>query len=235
MENRYIVVMGWMMSSLGLSGNDLLAYALIYGYSQDGKGMYFGSIKHTAEALNVSTRTAADILRRLEEKGVVTKVNAIVNGIQRCARCAVVPPEGKKTAPGLPPLQQDTPAPPRREPTRFKKPTVEEVREYCRQRGNTVNPERFVDFYEANGWTQGRGKPIKDWRAAVRTWETSNNHIYGQRYNKSGNKEATLAQRRAEVADEVARLDAEFRARVAGENDAGRVVQPVQSEPRGSD
>lgn len=54
---------------------------------------------------------------------------------------------------------------------RFVAPSVDEVRAYCKERGNRVDPQRFVDFYTANGWTQGRGKPIKDWRAAVRTWE----------------------------------------------------------------
>lgn len=55
---------------------------------------------------------------------------------------------------------------------RFVAPSVDEVRTYCADRGNHVDPQRFVDFYTANGWTQGRGKPIKDWRAAVRTWES---------------------------------------------------------------
>ena len=54
---------------------------------------------------------------------------------------------------------------------RFTPPTVEEVRAYCQERNNGIDPQRFVDFYTANGWTQGRGKLIKDWRAAVRTWE----------------------------------------------------------------
>lgn len=53
----------------------------------------------------------------------------------------------------------------------FVPPTVEEVSAYCRERGSIVDAERFFDFYSANGWLQGRGKPIKDWRAAVRTWE----------------------------------------------------------------
>ena len=56
-------------------------------------------------------------------------------------------------------------------PKRFKPPTVEEVREYCIERNNRVDPERFVDYYTANGWVQGKGKPIKDWKAAVRNWE----------------------------------------------------------------
>jgi hypothetical protein len=56
-------------------------------------------------------------------------------------------------------------------PSRFAPPTLEEIREYCTERGNQVDPEKFHDFYAANGWVQGRGKPIRDWRAAVRTWE----------------------------------------------------------------
>lgn len=51
------------------------------------------------------------------------------------------------------------------------RPTVEEVRAYCVERKNNVDPQKFVDFYTANGWVQGKGKPIKDWKAAVRTWE----------------------------------------------------------------
>lgn len=48
--------------------------------------------------------------------------------------------------------------------TRFVPPTLEEVTAYCRQRRNTVDPQRFIDHYEANGWVQGKGKPIRDWQ-----------------------------------------------------------------------
>ena len=53
---------------------------------------------------------------------------------------------------------------------RFVKPTVEEVRAYCQERQNGVNPEKFVDYYDSNGWKVGKN-PMKDWKAAVRTWE----------------------------------------------------------------
>ena len=53
---------------------------------------------------------------------------------------------------------------------RFIPPTVEAVDEYCRSRGNRVNAQRFVDYYSANGWKVGKN-PMKDWKAAVRTWE----------------------------------------------------------------
>lgn len=55
--------------------------------------------------------------------------------------------------------------------TRFSPPAVEDVRAYCVERGNSVDAERFCDYYATNGWVQGKGKPIKDWRATVRTWE----------------------------------------------------------------
>ena len=59
---------------------------------------------------------------------------------------------------------------------RFTPPSVEEVKAYCLERKNNVDAQRFVDFYTANGWTQGRGKPIRDWNAAVRTWERRDNN-----------------------------------------------------------
>lgn len=54
---------------------------------------------------------------------------------------------------------------------RFSPPSVEEVRAYCQERGNGIDPEAFVDFYAARGWKYGAGRPIVDWEAAVRTWE----------------------------------------------------------------
>lgn len=53
---------------------------------------------------------------------------------------------------------------------RFIPPDVPEVKAYCMERGNDVDPERFVNFYEAKGWMVGKNK-MKDWRAAVRNWE----------------------------------------------------------------
>lgn len=52
----------------------------------------------------------------------------------------------------------------------FRKPTLEEIRDYCKERNNTVDPERFIDYYESVGWKIG-SKPMKDWKASVRTWE----------------------------------------------------------------
>lgn len=67
-----------------------------------------------------------------------------------------------------PPLSPNRDIPPKGK--RFTPPTVDEVRAYCRERGNNVDAEKFVDFYTAKGWKVGKN-PMKDWKAAVRTWE----------------------------------------------------------------
>ena len=68
--------------------------------------------------------------------------------------------------------------------SRFTPPTVGEVKVYCQERGSSVDPEKFVDFYSANGWKQGRNKPIVDWKAAVRTWERSDAQQKAQDQNR---------------------------------------------------
>ena len=55
---------------------------------------------------------------------------------------------------------------------RFAKPTLEEVEAYCLSRGKGVDPQKWYDYYSANGWKVGKN-PMKDWKAAVRTWERS--------------------------------------------------------------
>ena len=54
--------------------------------------------------------------------------------------------------------------------THFKPPTLEEVQSYCQERQNGIDAESFIDYYEARNWMLGKVK-MKDWKAAVRTWE----------------------------------------------------------------
>ena len=57
-------------------------------------------------------------------------------------------------------------------PHGFTPPNIQDVRAYCKERGNKVDPENFWDFYQAKNWMIGKNK-MKDWKAAVRTWERS--------------------------------------------------------------
>ena len=54
--------------------------------------------------------------------------------------------------------------------SRFVRPSLEEVRAYCTERKNNVDPEQFIAFYESNGWKVGKN-PMKSWKSAIITWE----------------------------------------------------------------
>lgn len=82
----------------------------------------------------------------------------------------------------------------------FVRPKVDDVKAYCRERGNNVDAEAFVAFYESNGWKVGRNG-MKDWKAAVRTWEKRN----AENQRNSGGKESAVERRR--------RINAEIEAR----------------------
>lgn len=58
---------------------------------------------------------------------------------------------------------------------RFAPPSLTEVKAYCQERDNGVDPEAFIDFYESKGWKVGNS-PMKDWQACIRTWEKRENN-----------------------------------------------------------
>ena len=86
---------------------------------------------------------------------------------------------------------------------RFQAPTVEQVADYCRERKNNVNPQRFVSHYEAVGWKIGKN-PMRDWKAAVRTWERNETKPVKKNYygDHSHPDERTLAAMRQLMEEE---------------------------------
>ena len=83
-RDNYITIQGWMVSELGLSGNELILYALIYGFSQDGETSFSGSLSYICKWLNVSKPTAINLLKSLVERGVIIKEENIINSIKFC-------------------------------------------------------------------------------------------------------------------------------------------------------
>lgn len=73
---------------------------------------------------------------------------------------------------------------------RFVKPTINEIQDYCIERNNNVNAEHFFDYYESNGWKVGKNS-MKNWQAAVRTWE-KNSYTNTTKQTKKTNTEQTL-------------------------------------------
>lgn len=80
-ETTYYCVFRWMATALGLSGNELHTYAIIFGFSQDGETEYKGSSKYLMETLNISKPTALSVLSNLEKKGLIEKRQDNIQGV----------------------------------------------------------------------------------------------------------------------------------------------------------
>lgn len=87
--DTYYTVQGWMISELGLKGNALAAYAIIYGFSQDGVTEYAGSSRYLCEWLGCSKKTALTTLAQLTERGLLKKRVMYNNGVTFCNYTAV--------------------------------------------------------------------------------------------------------------------------------------------------
>lgn len=200
-RENYINIQGWMVTELGLKGNSLLIYAIIYGFSQEEGQKFTGSLQYLAEWTNSTRRGVLKNLQDLVTAGLIEKETAVVNGVKFCSyrrtkfiggveqsspdRGTEFTGDDEQSSPNnlLDKAsnnlanKKNKPDKPATRP-RFEKPTFDEIRAYCEERQRTkgtekrnpVDPERFFAYYESNGWKVGRNA-MKDWRAAVRTWE----------------------------------------------------------------
>lgn len=180
--------MGWYftiteeMRATGLKGYDLLVFAVINAYSQRGEGCFYGSASTLGEMVGVTREAAVRILKRLTDSGFLTKGEVMKNGVKFCAYqtrdgkshlvtenhtgCDQKSPNNKE-------IYKNNTVPSNahaREKSSFVAPTVEEVAQFCAERGNGIDAEAFVAFYASKGWKIGT-TPMKDWKAAVVTWE----------------------------------------------------------------
>lgn len=100
-----------------------------------------------------------------------------------------------------------------KEKSRFKKPTVEEVEAYCRERGNSLSAQGFINYYDSVGWVIGKDKPMRDWRAAVRTWEQRDKKTVAK--SQQGNRFHNFEQRKIDY-DAILRAELEAEAKADG-------------------
>lgn len=90
-NENFIAIQGFMVKELGLTGNELIAYALIYGFSQDNESEFKGSLNYVAEWLNCSKTTAFNLLNKLADDGFIKKTEKTINGVKFCNYSAVKP------------------------------------------------------------------------------------------------------------------------------------------------
>ena len=82
----------------------------------------------------------------------------------------------------------------KRKNAKFVPPTIEEVCAYCQEKGFTFDPVMFFNHYEANGWVQGKGKPIKSWQACCNTWQRREGEFPNHGAVRAGVKPVAVAQ-----------------------------------------
>lgn len=84
-EKNYIVIQGWMIKELGLKGNELLIYAIIYGFSQIEGTKFSGSLQYLADWCNSTRRGIQKALKNLCDKKLIIKEEKNINGIKLCS------------------------------------------------------------------------------------------------------------------------------------------------------
>lgn len=203
-ESSFVTIQAFMVNELHLSGNELIVYAVIFGFSQDGESWFTGSRGYLAAWCQTSEKSVTNNLKKLLEKGLIEKRTKTIHGCSFNDYRAVnatsllgkkVPPTGEESSLGRGeesshhtiedhnPREQNI----EREGTRtqkpkagFQKPTLEEVAAYCRERKNDIDPQFFIDYQEARGWRLKGGQVMKDWKATIRTWERMEGRFQSQ-------------------------------------------------------
>lgn len=184
-DDCYIHIEAFMVNELHLKGNELLIYALLFGFSQAESQKYTGSLQYIADWTQSTKQGVMKNLKSLVAKGFIQKNEVIKNGVKFCEYYAtefhggikqsltgVVNSVSQGIKQSLPNTIDNTIDNTINKNNRvFTPPTVDEVREYCKQRGNRIDAEYFCDYYQRQRWKLSNGINMSDWRAAVRTWE----------------------------------------------------------------
>ena len=82
-DGNYITIQGWMRTELNLSGNELIVYAIIYGFSQNKQGEFTGSAQYLADWVGCTRRTIMSILNKLVENGTISKTETVLNNNEK--------------------------------------------------------------------------------------------------------------------------------------------------------
>ena len=168
-------------------GKEADVFAVINGFSQEGQGCFYGSLSLLSQFCGIRSKTTTQrILKNLVAKGAIVKTDELHNGVKFCTykvnknwygmskidmgNVSIIDTNNKED------ININNNSLYKRGSSRFQKPSIDEIRQYCSSRNNSVDPEQFFNFYESKGWTIGKS-PMKDWRAAVRTWEKREKEI----------------------------------------------------------
>lgn len=194
-ENAYVSIQAFMINELHLKGNELIVYAVIHGFTQDGQHWYYGTRGHLAEWCGATKGTVSNCLKSLLRKGYIRRREVERFGnveVQYQAVTEFDTPLSKIDTPhikncdtpiskidSIDKLEDNDNVKPNN--NGFKPPTIEDVKEHVKKKGYHFSAERFFDYYESSGWRKANGKKVSNWKQCCATWE-------GRAGNATGNE-----------------------------------------------
>ena len=188
-ENFY-VIQGWMVNELNLSGNELMIYAIIYGFSQESNSWYEGSLSYLSSFINCKSKTTVlSVLKELQEKGLVEKQEHEINNVKFCKYRTVyqnlIYPVSKFDTNNyiINNKENNIIINNNIKKERFKKPTLEEIQSYIKEKNININAKQFFDYFEEGNWKDSKGNQVKNWKQKLLTWSRFSNK---QKKNSKG-------------------------------------------------
>lgn len=197
-------------------GKEADIYAVINGFSQEGQGCFYGSLSLLSRFCGIKSKTTTQkVLKSLVDKGAILKEDRIEKGVKTCIYYVNRGWKGmSKIDMGISKIDMggiseigtnnkenidNINTSINKKQSKFQKPSLDEIRDYCRSRSNSVDPELFYNFYESKGWMVGKN-PMKDWQAAIRTWEISEK---GTPKKKGSSRKESVLEHNLKVMDEL--------------------------------
>ena len=190
-NNNFITLQGWMVSELNLKGNELLVFAIIHGFSQDGESQFNGSLQYLANWTNSTKQGVLKNLKSLIEKGYIIKNEIVKGSFKFCtyntnykkftsikqSLTAIKQSLTNNIVDNIDTLNNSVTYIKGSSTRQFTPPTLEEVENYCKDRNNSVDAKKFFDYYSVNDWCDSKGNKVKNWKQKLITWEKKENSI----------------------------------------------------------
>jgi DNA-binding transcriptional ArsR family regulator len=221
-KSYYAIIPAFIRYDKNLSPNCKLLYGEITALCNE-KGYCWANNDYFAQLYNVSKQTVSSWIKQLKDNGYINADLIYKDGtkeiLYRCITISECPiqknidtsiekdeysikeklntPIQKKTKDNNTYINNTNNITSNKKSKKFIPPTVEEVKKYCEERNNNVDAENFVDFYTAKDWKIGKNR-MKDWKAAVRTWERNNrnekrkNNIQNYNYEITFDEEGNI-------------------------------------------
>ena len=170
--NYYAVIPADVRYNKNLSPNSKLLYAEITALCNM-NGKCTASTQYFATLYNVSKTSIQNWLKCLVDNKFITRTTIFKEGTKEILSRhikLIEQPTQNKFRDNINININNTNLTDSNRKARFKKPSVIDIIDYCKERNNNIDAEAFIDFYESKDWKIGKNK-MKDWKAAVRTWE----------------------------------------------------------------